>query len=557
MSDSIINLLEAVRFKSYKSFYANDAFSLSLDSRVMLIIGKNNSGKSSVIDVVESVFGNRQHVVDRDLSLSVKLNSSHINDAFRSNYFGDGENERSYGMKYRDAIIDIDFDVGKSKYKLSEIQQHCNIKKKDTFSYAWGRVVFSIADDINEAVLLRLNSERDIVPEKEKNEENVDSNGNGATNIVRCYINTDEYDESIVEHKILEDLNKIMDVDAHFSSIRVQQVKQKDYLWEIFLEESGQRYSLSKSGSGLKTIILILIYLHLLPLLKQYRNKNIMYAFEEIENNLHPALQRRIFEYLYDYAKKTGTKILITSHSNIAINTYYGKTDACLYHVMKTEGVSTIQRIDNGESRGLLLNDLGVKASDIFQTNGIIWVEGPSDRIYILKWLSVFSPDFSYSEGLDFQFLYYGGRLLAHYEASEIDSKTEGLINILSANRNSAVVIDSDKTSKQKPLNDTKKRIISELEKKQLYCWVTKGKEIENYVSYEAVNSVYQSELPQIEQYELFSEYIKKYDMRFQGKKVDVARKLSEYITEENSSKILDLKEKVLGLVEVIRKWNR
>ena len=32
-----------------------------------------------------------------------------------------------------------------------------------------------------------------------------------------------------------------------------------------------------------------------------------------------------------------------------------------------------------------VLDDLGAKASDIFQSNGIIWVEGPSDRIYIKK----------------------------------------------------------------------------------------------------------------------------------------------------------------------------
>lgn len=29
------------------------------------------------------------------------------------------------------------------------------------------------------------------------------------------------------------------------------------------------------------------------------------------------------------------------------------------------------------------LDDLGVKASDLLQANGIIWVEGPSDRAYI------------------------------------------------------------------------------------------------------------------------------------------------------------------------------
>lgn len=34
---------------------------------------------------------------------------------------------------------------------------------------------------------------------------------------------------------------------------------------------------------------------------------------------------------------------------------------------------------------GLLLDDLGFKASDLLQSNCVIWVEGPSDRIYIKK----------------------------------------------------------------------------------------------------------------------------------------------------------------------------
>ena len=75
--------------------------------------------------------------------------------------------------------------------------------------------------------------------------------------------------------------------------------------WEIFLQEKGKRYALSKMGSGLKTIILVLANLLIIPKLKAYKNKKIIYAFEELENNLHPALQRKLFEYIYKYAGKS------------------------------------------------------------------------------------------------------------------------------------------------------------------------------------------------------------------------------------------------------------
>ena len=350
----------------------------------------------------------------------------------------------------------------------------------------------------------------------------------------------------------------IMEPDAHFDSIRIQQVKQKTdegYNWEVFLEEKGHRYALSKSGSGLKTILLILTNLFLVREIKEYEGKSICYAFEEIENNLHPALQRRIFDYLYRYAVENNTKVFITSHSHIAINTFYGKDDARLYHVIKENGNSELIEITNGEERGEILDDLDVKASDLFQSNGIIWVEGPSDRVYILRWLQVFT-DFEFIEGLHFQFMYYGGKILSHYEAAEQKDKTDGLINILTTNRHAAIVMDSDKKARPTPIRDTKKRVQAEFEGKGLFCWITKGREIENYVSVEAVNKAYGSELSQIDQFGEFPKYIEAYDKYFSSHKPDSARKMCEHITAENSQDIYDLKQQIEKLYAEIKKWN-
>ena len=88
-----------------------------------------------------------------------------------------------------------------------------------------------------------------------------------------------------MEEVLLKELNLIMAPDSRFSSIRVQEIEVgEETKWEIFLEElNGKRFALSKSGSGLKTIILMLINLHIIPHTKQYKGKNIIYAFEELE----------------------------------------------------------------------------------------------------------------------------------------------------------------------------------------------------------------------------------------------------------------------------------
>ncbi len=40
-------------------------------------------------------------------------------------------------------------------------------------------------------------------------------------------------------------------------------------------------------------------------------------------------------------------------------------------------------KVEHFLDKNSILSDIGFKASDILQANGVIWVEGPSDRIYI------------------------------------------------------------------------------------------------------------------------------------------------------------------------------
>ena len=194
-----------------------------------------------------------------------------------------------------------------------------------------------------------------------------------------------------------------------------------------------------------------------------------------------------------------------------------------------------------------------MKASDILQSNGIIWVEGPSDRIYIKRWLELFTPN-EYEEGKHYQFLYYGGRLLSQYSAKE---ETD-LINIITTNRNAAIVIDSDKRSRSASLNNTKKRIMDEFDRLGMFYWVTKGKEIENYLPKEAVEAMLDITLESgCSQYKLFPDFIVPYYKGFSSKKVPFANKIKGHISLENSADILDLKKQIEKLYTHIKAWNR
>lgn len=551
----MLNSIHEIYFSKYKCFDStSEPIAIDMKSNISLIIGRNNSGKSSLIDVVEKAIDPNKRFYVTNLHYSIELNNNNLRSGFNE-FASGGEifgNHLEYAKKFLGQCIRVD-----SNGELITIDYPNTLKKSiDSCKAHWRNVAKSCRIIKPICRLYRINADRDIVPEIASDSYGVEQNGMGATNVIRRFINEEKLDEKIVEKKILAELNKIVMPDACFSGIRIQQIHNRENSeWEIFLEEGENRFALSKSGSGLKTILLILINLYALPEIQENSGKEPIYAFEEVENNLHPALQRRLFDYLYEYSVENNKRIFLTTHSHVAINAFYGKSRVSLYHVMKNDnGTSVVQKIDNNQMKLNILDDLDVKASDIFQANGIIWVEGPSDRIYINKWLDIFCEK-DISEGKDYQFAYYGGKMLSHLTSIEDENKTNDFINILKTNRHAAIVIDSDKRDKMAHINKSKRRIRDEFKAIGSFCWITSGKEIENYIPKEAVNDVHQTNKKQIDQYEEFPHYIRNEDKYFSSHKVESARKYTNYITFENSAKILDLKEKIVQLYTEIKKW--
>ena len=561
-------MVKSVKFNGYKSFLHGEEHEIDLSPYVTVFIGKNNCGKSSCIDAIETALMHNRFLVTKNLYHEIAVSFIASDYDIRSNFQstrggGDGipGNHYEYGKQYVGqkvfGVLNVEGSpLGKDQRVGLKIQDNQNHIGLPAGKNNWGNLVRQHKDYQSRVDFRRINADRDIVPEEESNNERLEHNGLGATNLLRQFVNHSAYDEKIVEEKLLTELNEIMAPDSHFKNLRLQQIQSGDkLLWEIFLEEDdGKRFALSKSGSGLKTIILMLINLYVIPHTKPYKNKKLVFAFEELENNLHPALQRKVFEYLYRFAKETDSHIFITTHSHIAINTFFDKENTMIYHITKSDNESKMVPVDNRTGRIDVLNDLEVRASDLFQSNGIIWVEGPSDRVYINKWLQVFC-DSKFIEGSDYQFLYYGGKVLSHYSADE--SAQADLINILTTNQNAAIVIDSDRRRKSSKINTTKVRVRDEFSKINGFCWITQGKEVENYIPAVAINEKYGSRLNNIGQYELFPEYISRIEKNFSSQKVAFAKGITEHITKENSDQMLDLEKQVRKLYETIQKWNK
>lgn len=566
---ALLDLMDSFMFRNYKSYQGSSAEPHILEhlQNVNVLIGKNNSGKSTIIELLEFCF--KTYTLPQNTGLAVRASKKKkVWEKFKEeNQTNNFTNSNISPLDNYDIFRSLNFDFevrwGREACTFALLKE--GLSKNQT---GWVTThIQKISNLLDDFKFLRLVADRDIVPEIASDSDFLKSNGSGATNLIRRLLVNEKHNPTLITSTLLNALNYIMGNDGQFSSLQVLELEAKEgdyHLQEICLEESTRsgRIPLSACGSGLKTIILTLLNLLVVPTLTQNWGDTsaspCFFAFEELENNLHPAVQRRLFKYIYDYSLETDSVVFITTHSNIAINAFYGKKNTAFYQITRDETGSHISRIDDTSSVLSGLRDLGVQASDILQTNGVIWVEGPSDRIYIERWLKIYqkSPnvDILYEEGVHYHYLYYGGRCLSHYSGA-LECQAQDLIQIFKINTNAIIVMDSDIiANKKEEINSTKKRVAQEFQNSSSLVWITAGKEIENYVD----SKLWEEKLGTSEplgQYDCFTDYYKQVPKYKSATKVDLAREIVEHITADNWEQY-DLKEWIAEIYQQIHRWN-
>ena len=433
-----------------------------------------------------------------------------------------------------------------------------------------------VGNPLSNKGLQSISADRDIIPEKDVGNLSLSKNGAGATSVIYQYLRKEGQDEKLVEKDVLGALNQICNPEFNF--VNIDSKEKNDKRIELRLEEASEgkgRIHLSQTGHGIKTILLVLIAIHLRSDKKPL--SEYIFCFEELEDNLHPSLLRKLLSYLKDVAEKENCVFFLTTHSSIMIDTFNDDENAQILHVTHDGTKSSVKTVKTFFDGHNVLKDLGVRASDLLQSNGVIWVEGPSDKIYINRWIELYS-DGKLREGTHYQCVIYGGSLRKYLSAESPDEakkeEKKKLVNLLSLNSNFIVMMDSDykneeDAAQEKLTPEDKTRLEKEIRslqgsnnKFEVGVWITQGSSIENYIDNNTISNLYKIEAdPPENEFDKFGEYLKtKVEKHSKSKywyhgKVEFAIEACKHMTKD-SIKHLDLDNQMKKVCELIAQWN-
>jgi len=218
--------------------------------------------------------------------------------------------------------------------------------------------------------------------------------------------------------------------------------KLKDRQIHIKLGDERER-PLAHLGDGIQSVI-ICTYLAFVE------TQPTVFLIEEPEMYLHPGFQRKLLRF---FLGRQEHQFFLTTHSNHLLDMQADHLGVSIFRVTKTPGSSTpsepefeVAPVAGGDRS--VLDDLGVLNSSVFLVNCTIWVEGITDRLYIRKFLELFwistERERRPAEDLQFSFIEYSGANIRHWRFGETNGQPDERIGAARICGDALVIADLD-----------------------------------------------------------------------------------------------------------------
>lgn len=538
-------MINSIYVKNYRAFNEGQTLELADLQKITFLIGPNNSGKSLIArvfsifdfemrDTITSNFFTINHFSDYDFHKICTDSPIEIEFKLNTKFFTSTRDVDLAKVRHL-SDLSLCFKIIKNRnqcfwlYYLSssQIDSHTLIMDSDDFKSTYNAeftTVSSLMKEDVERLCIRIfkeiqNSILVFDPIR-----SFDRQGNAAFSVsggeLIKWLDEKENPSLIRKAKL-----QVKDWLEHEFNLEAPEDVQssKDRKSMEFIFKDGLVFSSAEIGTGYTMLYILLMEI--------FRKSKRLIIIDEIESHLQPGLIRVLMRIIRD----SQAQYIITTHSPTVMES--SREGDFLYRFKKINGASIFEGFfrhhsSNEQSDAKIMrevcNELGIIPGDALLSNVVIWVEGPSEILWLRTLLKHYYPKFrderglteNLIEGLHYSIVMTGGGLIANYEFSEdekyVSELSEGeLLKVLRVNPNSFVMIDSDNvnTSSEKyrrmmriarELNNQNKlhKVLNskslsdeEVESKRENIpnlWILKGKELENYAHPELLKNFYE-----------------------------------------------------------------
>lgn len=273
--------------------------------------------------------------------------------------------------------------------------------------------------------------------------------------------------------ELMRHFGMVEDFFRDITGLKHARIRVEPHEDRINVQEGSRYLPLDSFGDGIQHFLMLAYYFA--------TRRDHVFLVEEPETHVHPGLQRHLLAYIRSL--ETNNQYFLTTHSSVLLDSL---REASVFRVKYDGESSAVDRCETSSDVLEVLDLLDIRASDLLQANLVVWVEGPTDRMFIKRCLELLRPDLS--EGMHYQVVCYGGRLLSYLTT---DEEASDWVNVLRLARNAVIMCDSDKASENDEISDTKQRLRHECDDVGAMFWLTGGREIENYIPDHVLNATY------------------------------------------------------------------
>jgi hypothetical protein len=249
-----------------------------------------------------------------------------------------------------------------------------------------------------------------------------------------------------------------------------QEARFNDSDWTISIKEN-LKISLEETPSGFESLFKFWLTTFVnFP--KNLKGSKLFWfvCLDELDRHLHPSISKKIPEllnklqaHLFSFCLEkhnfeVSLQFFISTHSPFLIRGALQHEHHKIFHLEDGTLKNSFDKQKLIKQSGLpfdcVLRDLGFEMKDIYYPNCLIYVEGPTDILYIHYWLKLYIKEKGlkdFQKGIDFDFVEYGGTLASHLTATFINPEHDFdenlkffLQNMFSSNRNVLFITDHD-----------------------------------------------------------------------------------------------------------------